>query len=175
MERNIEIIINDDGLRVVRINDVRFKGKNKEDWKKVENYLKEYVGEYYEIEESSEKVYISSDFPDEYANSESRLALKGAVVKAKANASQGIPELIRIATNEIYSENTKTKHNEDAKQGWYRYDVRFELPVFNDKTGEIDRYNRYYGRMLVRHAEDGKRYLYDILGIKKETSSPLES
>ncbi len=174
MERNIEIIINDDGLRVVRINDVRFKGKNKEDWKKVENYLKEYVGEYYEIEESSEKVYISSDFPDEYANSESRLALKGAVAKAKANASQGIPELIRIATNEIYSENTKTKHNEDAKQGWYRYDVRFELPVFNDKTGEIDRYNRYYGRMLVRHAEDGKRYLYDILGIKKETSSPLE-
>jgi CRISPR/Cas system CMR-associated protein Cmr5 small subunit len=172
--RNIEIIINDDGLRVVRINDVRFKGKNKEDWKKVENYLKEYVGEYYEIEESSEKVYISSDFPDEYANSESRLALKGAVAKAKANASQGIPELIRIATNEIYSENTKTKHNEDAKQGWYRYDVRFELPVFNDKTGEIDRYNRYYGRMLVRHAEDGKRYLYDILGIKKETSSPLE-
>ncbi len=174
MERNIEIIIDDDGLRVVRINDVRFKGKNKEDWKKVENYLKEYVGEYYEIEESSEKVYISSDFPDEYANSESRLALKGAVAKAKANASQGIPELIRIATNEIYSENTKTKHNEDAKQGWYRYDVRFELPVFNDKTGEIDRYNRYYGRMLVRHAEDGKRYLYDILGIKKETSSPLE-
>ncbi|MBE5833571.1 MAG: hypothetical protein E7309_02880 [Butyrivibrio sp.] len=174
MGRNIEIIINDDGLRVVRINDVRFKGKNKEDWKKVENYLKEYVGEYYEIEESSEKVYISSDFPDEYANSESRLALKGAVAKAKANASQGIPELIRIATNEIYSENTKTKHNEDAKQGWYRYDVRFELPVFNDKTGEIDRYNRYYGRMLVRHAEDGKRYLYDILGIKKETSSPLE-
>jgi len=174
LERNIEIIINDDGLRVVRINDVRFKGKNKEDWKKVENYLKEYVGEYYEIEESSEKVYISSDFPDEYANSESRLALKGAVAKAKANASQGIPELIRIATNEIYSENTKTKHNEDAKQGWYRYDLRFELPVFNDKTGEIDRYNRYYGRMLVRHAEDGKRYLYDILGIKKETSSPLE-
>ena len=175
MERNVEIIINDDGLRVVRINDVRFKGKNKEDWKKVENYLKEYVGEYYEIEESSEKVYISSDFPDEYANSESRLALKGAVAKAKANASQGIPELIRIATNESYSENTKAKHNEDAKQGWYRYDVRFELPVFNDKTGEIDRYNRYYGRMLVRHAEDGKRYLYDILGIKKETSSPLES
>ncbi len=171
----MEIIINDDGLRVVRINDVRFKGKNKEDWKKVENYLKEYVGEYYEIEESSEKVYISSDFPDEYANSESRLALKGAVAKAKANASQGIPELIRIATNENYSENTKAKHNEDAKQGWYRYDVRFELPVFNDKTGEIDRYNRYYGRMLVRHAEDGKRYLYDILGIKKETSSPLES
>ena len=28
--------------------------------------------------------------------------------------------------------------------------------------------------LLVRHAEDGKKYLYDLLAIKKETSSPLE-
>lgn len=175
MERNVNIIINELGQKVLRINDARFKGKNKDDWKEVEDYLKEYVGEYYEIEEYSDKVYISTDFPDEYANSESRLALKGAAAKAKANASQGIPELIQIATNEEFSANTKTKHNADAKNGWYRYDVRFEVPVYNDKTGKIDRYNRYHGRMLVRHAEDGNKYLYDILGIKKETSSPLES
>ena len=29
-------------------------------------------------EETSEKIYISADFPDEYASSESRIALKGA-------------------------------------------------------------------------------------------------
>ena len=29
--------------------------------------------------------------------------------------------------------------------------------------------------MLVRHDVDGKKYLYDLLAIKKETSSPLES
>ena len=29
--------------------------------------------------------------------------------------------------------------------------------------------------MLVRHDEDGKKYLYDLLAIKKETSNPLES
>ena len=57
--------------------------------------------------ETSEKIFISSSFPDEYAGSESRLALKGAVAKAKANAVQGIPELIEIATNGEYSENTK--------------------------------------------------------------------
>ncbi len=118
---------------LVLINDIRFKGKKRKDWKEVEDYLKEYVGEFYEIAETSEKIFISGSFPDEYAGSESRLALKGAVAKAKANAAQGIPELIRIATNGEYSENTKKKHEKDAKYGWYRYDVRFALPVYDEE------------------------------------------
>ncbi len=174
MEKNVNIINDLDGRKFVLINDIRFKGK-REDWKDVEQYLKEYVGEFYEIEETCDKVYISKDFPDEFANSESRIVLKGAVAKAKANASQAIPELIRIATNPKHSDNTKEKHKQDAKYGWYRYDVRFALPVYNDKSGEIERYNIYKSVMLVRHAEDGKKYLYDFLSIKKETSSPLES
>ena len=64
-------------------------------------------GEFYEIAETSEKIFISTDFPDEYANAENRMTLRGAVAKAKANASQGIPELIQIATNSEYSENKK--------------------------------------------------------------------
>ena len=174
MDKNVNIINDLDGRRFVLINDIRFKGK-REDWEDVEQFLKEYVGEFYEIEETCEKVYISKDFPDEFANSESRIALKGAVAKAKANASQAIPELIRIATNPKHSDNTKEKHKQDAKYGWYRYDVRFALPVYNDKSGEIERYNIYKSVMLVRHAEDDKKYLYDFLSIKKETSSPLES
>ena len=172
--RNVNIIHEPNGKRIVLINDIRFKGKNREEWAEIEEYLKEYVGEYYEIEENSDIVYIDSDFPDEYANSESRLALKGPVAKAKANASQGIPELIQIATGETYQVNTKKKHAADAKFGWYRYDVRFALPVYDDKTGKLARYNIYSARMLVRHSEDGKKYLYDLLAIKKETSSPLE-
>ena len=85
------------------------------------------------------------------------------------------PELIQIATNQEFSENTKKKHIKDAKYGWYRYDVRFALPVYDDKTGQLVRYNIFSARMLVRHDEDGKKYLYDLLAIKKETSSPLES
>ena len=133
MDRNVNIILEPNGKKIVLINDIRFKCKKKEDWKEVEDYLKEYIGEFYEIEETSDKVFISSNFPDEYVSSESGLALKGAVAKAKANAVQGIPELIRIATNKEYSENTKQKHNKDAKYGWYRYDVRFALPVYDDK------------------------------------------
>ena len=174
MDRNISIITDLDGKRFVLINDIRFKGK-REDWKQIEDYLKQYIGEFYEVEETAEKIYISSDFPDEYANSESRITLKGAVAKAKANASQAIPEMIQIATAPEYSENLKQRHKEDAKYGWYRYRVRFALPVYSDKTGELERYNIFKSVMLVRHAEDGKKYLYDFLAIKKETSSPLES
>lgn len=175
MDRNINIVTNLDGQQFVLINDIRFKGKHREEWKDIEQYLKQYVGEFYKIAETSEKIFISSDFPDEYANSENRIKLKGPVSKAKANASQGIPELIQIATNEKYSANSKKRHQKDAKYGWHRYDVRFALPIYNDKSGKMERYNIYFANMLVRHADDGKKYLYDFLGIKKETSSPLES
>jgi len=172
--RNVNIIIDTDGRKIVLINDIRFKGKHREEWKEIEKYLVEYVGQCYEIEESAEKIYIDTDFPDEFANSESRIALKGPVSKAKANASQGIPELIQIATKDSFSENDKEKHKKDAKLGWYRYDVRFALPVYDDKGGGLVRYNIYSAKMLVRHAEDGKKYLYDFLRIKKETGSPLK-
>lgn len=68
-----------------------------------------------------------------------------------------------------HSENTKKKHEKDAKYGWYRYDVKFALPVYDDKSGEVCRYNIFFARMLVRHDADGKKYHYDLLAIKKET------
>ena len=48
--------------------------------------------------------------------------------KAKANASQVIPELVKTATNIVFRENSDDKHNKDAKFGWYRCTVRFTLP-----------------------------------------------
>ena len=90
--------------------------------------------------------------------------------KAKANAATAIPELIQIATNPHYEENKKEKHNQNAKNGWYRYDVRFALPVYENE--ELARYNIFKARLLVNHAENNKKYLYDILAIKKETSRP---
>lgn len=174
MDRNVTVINDLDGSKIVLINDIRFKGK-REEWKAVEKFLKEYIGEFFVIEESSDKVYISSDFPDEFANSESRIRLKGATAKAKANASQGVPELVRFATGKRHSENRKKKHDMDAKYGWYRYDVRFAIPVYSDQTGMIARYNIYKAVMLVRHAEDDHKYLYDFVELKKETSSPPRS
>ena len=99
--------------------------------------------------------------------------MKGANVKAKANAVQGIPEMIEIATGGNYKANDGTKHNRHAKYGWYRYDSYFAIPVY-DNDGEVDHYNVFHASLLIRHAEDNKKYLYDIIDIKKETSYPLE-
>ena len=57
---------------------------------------------------------------------------------------------------------------------WCSYVTRFALPVYGE-NGEIERYNVFCAIMLVRHAEDNKLYLYDIMKIKKETSTHLRS
>ncbi len=62
-------------------------------------YLRQHVDEFYTIAETNEVVYIGTDLPDEYAHSEYTYILKGANEKAKANAAQGLPELIITATN----------------------------------------------------------------------------
>ena len=36
------------------------------------------------------------------------------------------------------------------------------------------RYNVFRARLLINHAQNGKKYLYDILTIKKETSKPQQ-
>ena len=98
----------------------------------------------------------------------------GANAKAKANATQGIPMLLQCATNKRWQENFKGKHNVDAKFGWYRFTTRFALPVYNNDTGDLERFNIFRIEMLIRHAADGNLYLYDMVNIKKETSPPLE-
>lgn len=126
------------------IHDIRFKGKRKIDWNDVEDYLKKNIGESYEVEDTREMVYIGKDFPDEFGGSEDTARLQGTLAKAKANAAQGVPELIKTATNKRYRKNMATKHNINAKFGWYRYDA------------------------------NNKMYLYDMVNIKKETSTPPE-
>lgn len=173
MKRNVEIVHDVDGSSIVMIHDVRFKGRQNIEWEDVEAYLKEYVGCCYEITETADKVYIGNDFPDEYTGSRDTKGLKGASAKAKANAAQGIPELIAIARNKMFSENYDKKHKKDAMYGWYRYDTRFAIPVY-DENGDVCRYNIFNARMVVRYDKDGNLFLYDLLRIKKETSKPHE-
>ena len=172
--RNINIIVDADGNRLVLINDIVFKGKRNVNWDEVKTYLEQYVGDYYEIEETSEKVYIGNKLPDEYTGSESKKLLLGANAKAKANATQGIPVLLQCAVNKRWQENVKEKHNKDAKFGWYRFTTRFALPIYYNDSEKVERFNVYRIEMLIRHAADGNLYLYDMVNIKKETSTPLE-
>jgi hypothetical protein len=141
MNKSVSIVTDLDGSQIALINDIRFQSRRGIDWNQIEQYLKEYIGEYFEIVETSEKIYIGSDFPDEFSHSNDTKALKGANMKAKF--------------------------------GWYRYNTRFGIPVY-DEDGSLERYNIFSTRMLVRCDEDGKLYLYDLVRTKKETSKPLE-
>lgn len=171
-QRKVAVIQDVDGNNIVVINDIIFKGKRSITWPDVEEYLRQYVGEFYSIAETGDIVYIGTDLPDEYAGSNYTKHIKGAVAKAKANAAQAIPEIIEIATSKTAEENKKEKHSRNAKNGWYRYDTRFALPVY-DESGEVERYNVFSARLLIRHAASGKMYLYDVLEIKKRNEQAL--
>ena len=171
MEKRISIITDIDGKKIVLINDVRFKSRRVVNWNEIEGYLKEYVGDFFEIAETSEKIYIGADFPDEFTHSEDTKGLKGANIKAKANITSALPQIVEIATNKSEYPDYNNKHKSKAKYGWYRYDTRFGLPVYNEH-GDLEQYNIFATRMLVRCDNDGKLYLYDFVRTKKETSKP---
>ena len=173
IKRNVSVIQDIDGNNIVMINDIVFKGKRSIEWTDVEKYLRQYVGDFYQIAETEDIIYIGTDLSDEYSGSNYTKNIKGTIAKAKANAAQAIPEMIEIATSKTFEDNKKNKHSRHAKNGWYRYDTRFALPVYNE-NGEVERYNIFSARLLIRHASSGKMYLYDVLEIKKEMSKSCQ-
>lgn len=97
-----------------------------------------------------------------------------AKAKAKANAAQGIREMLEIASDRVFRRNHKEKHSDSAANGWYYYTTRFAVPVYdNDVKTEI--YNIYSGCLVVNCTGTGKMYLYDLVDIKKEASNPLKT
>lgn len=172
-DRNITTVRDADGNNIVLINDILFKSRRSIDWDEIEQILRKYIGVCFEITETAEKVYIGTDFPDEFTHSKYTKAIKGANEKAKANAISAIGELLQIADNKSEFPDYDGRHGNKAKNGWYRYDTRFGIPVYSE-SGEIERYNIFRARMLVRCDENNKLFLYDIVQIKKETSTPLE-
>lgn len=172
--RSISIIRDEAGKSIALINDIRFKSRRSIDWNEIEKYLKQYVGECFEILETAETVYIGTDFPDEYAHSMDTKNVKGVNEKAKANAITAVGELLEIATGKTEFPDYNNKHGNKAKYGWYRYTTRFGIPVYSEE-GVLERYNIFPARILVRRDQDGKLYLYDVVTTKKETSKPLES
>ena len=165
------VIRDDNNKKMVVIPHVVFKGKRSISWKQVEQYLISYVGKIFEVSETTDLIYIDKSFADEYAGSVYTQKLRGALPKVKANMSQGIPEMIEIATEKRWKEDFQGKHKKRAGKGWFRYNTRFALPVVNEK-GDILEYNVYQAVLIVRYSSDEKLYLYDIQNIKKETRYP---
>lgn len=162
-----------DGKQVVWIDDNILKQNDGQlTHQFIANYIAEHIGEVYTILESGQKVYIGEKLPKEYTQSKYTQAIlrknKG-LVKAKNRAAAGLGEMIEIATNRRW-EKTRHTQSKDAKYGMYRYDTSFGFPVLDDK-GNVVRANVYSAELIIRNASDGKKYLYDIVGIKKDTAS----
>ena len=68
-KRNVTVIKDADGNKIVVINDIFFKGKRTIHWGEVEKYLRKYVGDFYSVAENAEMIYIGTDLPKEYAGS----------------------------------------------------------------------------------------------------------
>ena len=81
---------------------------------------------------------------------------------------------IGVDLPEEYAHSNYTNTLKGAKYGWYSYVTRFALPVYGE-NGDIERYNVFRTILLVRHAEDKRLYLYDIMKVKKETSTHFQS
>lgn len=132
--------------------EILFRNKQNIDWNAVESYLEQYVGEIVKIMETERIVHIGRELPDEYKGSEYTKRLKGARAKAKANAAQGILQMVEIATNEQFCENRKERHSERAEM-----------------------YHIYSACLLINCTKDGRMYLYDLVDIKREASTPLRT
>ena len=163
----ILVTTDESGKKLVVIPQVIFKGKRSISWEEVKNYLIRYIGEIIQIAETKDIVNIDKRFVDEFCGSEYTIKLKGALTKAKANLVQGLPKMIEIATDKRWSEDFGKRHDKYAKNGWYRYNTRFALPVING-DGTIERYNTYSAVLIIRYSTNGKLYLYDVQNIRKE-------
>ena len=124
------------GEELVVIPHVIFKGKRSISWKEVEKYLIKYVNKIFEVAETKDFIHVDKIFVDEYTGSVYTKKLKGALPKVKANMSQGISEIIEIATGKRWKEDFEKKHGKKAEHGWYRYNTQFALPVMNEE-GDI--------------------------------------
>ena len=77
----LDIVTDESGNKVVLLPEIIFSNKQNINWEDVENYLGKYVGEFIEITETKDIIYIGNKFPDEYSGSSYTRKTKGAMFK----------------------------------------------------------------------------------------------
>lgn len=140
------------------------------DFNAAEAYLKTLVDAdhpFSTILADAQPVYVGKDLPGEYRSSEYSKNLRKSIREVKMQAATNLDEMLLLAENGEWRENVKSRHAEDAKNGWYRYDTQFAVPILNAKK-DIDHYTVYGGTLLIRNDADGKSYLYDLIDIEKK-------
>ncbi|MBP3256257.1 MAG: hypothetical protein J6M60_07235 [Clostridia bacterium] len=160
-EKKSKIIYNKDGtFSRVKINKNIFSNKNESIQKNVNKIIKKYIGEYAYIIESGQKIYFDKNLVGEYTYSNTTKNLPVSYKLAKGRAAIIFKEIINNAKGRIWEPNKKEKHKIDAYYGFYRYVTRFSF--------EYNGFEQIYeGTILIRNDKNGKKYLYDVLNIKK--------
>lgn len=158
-----------DGTPVVWIDQNILSGKNGKDHQIITDYLKNHVGDVFTIIESGQRVYLGEDLPGEYMHSNYTTDILKAPskLKAKKRASSNLGEIIEIASQRKWEEASHV-HNKDAKYGIYKYKSLFAFPT-KDNTGKTTGAKAYNATLVILNSSDGKKYLYDLVGIKENT------
>ena len=133
-----------------------FKTINKET---VKNIISQ-RGEVYKITETNNSVIIDKKTRKEYTFSNYSRKLDAENIKVKGILSKYQKEIISNSFDRRFVNYKKAKHVKDAKYGFYRYKIVFSI---KDDVKE----NIYEAVVLIRNDANTKKYLYDILDIKK--------
>lgn len=133
-----------------------FKTINKETVKNINSQR----GEVYKITETNNSVIIDKKTSKEYTFSKYSRKLDAENKKVKGILSKYLKEIISNFFDRRFVNYKKAKHVKDAKYGFYRYKIVFSI---KDDVKE----NIYEAVVLIRNDANTKKYLYDILDIKK--------
>ena len=138
---------------------------------KAYEYIKEFIaaeiGNNYKIFGEEKPVFIGKDLPNEFTQSEYTRQIKSKrldLLNAKNQVANNLDEALYISSFIEWGANRKKKHKHDAKYGFYKYSTTFGIKQKNDRV------RLFKANMLIRHAEDGNMYLYDVVDIKKAGS-----
>ena len=163
------------GKNVVWIDESSLTNKELNNHKAVAEFIAQHIGEVYTIIESGQRVYIGKDLPGEYTHSAYTDSLRKRnprALKAKNKAASELGLLIETATNRRW-EKTRHPHSKDAKYGMYRYDASIAFPVKAVDGTAVD-VRAYDAELLIRNASDGKKYLYDVVNVKRNTADAID-
>ena len=133
-----------------------FKTINKETVKNINSQR----GEVYKITETNNSVIIDKKTSKEYTFSKYSRKLDAENKKVKGILSKYLKEIISNSFDRRFVNYKKAKHVKDAKYGFYRYKIVFSIK-------DVVKENIYEAVVLIRNDANTKKYLYDILDIKK--------
>ena len=136
--------------------------------KRALNNIKNQKGVEYKNIESSYNILIDKKTANEFIYSKYTKNQANNIKFVKYKISKYLKELIENGKDKMFDKNKKEKHILDAKYGFYKYKITFSIVEKNIES-------IYEAIIPIRNSYDEKKYLYDILKIKRIKKQELAS